>query len=61
MFIKEVVRKPPTPEQARINTLNDQAKRLQDQAKQARAQQKIRRAQADLARARTSPLPSQAV
>jgi len=53
MFIKEVVRKPPTPEQARINALNDQAKRLRDQAKQARAQQRIRKAQTDLARAKT--------
>jgi len=58
MFIKEVIRKPPSPEQARINTLNDQAKRLRDQAKQARAQQKIRKAQADLARVRAPVPPS---
>jgi len=58
MFIKEVIRKPPSPEQARINALNDQAKRLRDQAKQARARQKIRKAQADLARVRAPVPPS---
>jgi len=58
MFIKEVIRKPTSPEQARINALNDQAKRLRDQAKQARAQQRVRKARADLARARTFAPPS---
>jgi len=58
MIIKEVVRKPPTPEQARINALNDQAQRLRDQAKLVNAQQKMRKAQASLRQARQPQMPS---
>ena len=58
MFVSEVINKPLSPGQARIKSLNDQAKRLRDQAKQARAQQKVRKAQADLARARQLAIPS---
>jgi hypothetical protein len=60
MFVSEVINKPLSPEQARIKSLNDQAKRLRNQAKQARAQQKVRKAQADLARARQPSIPSAA-
>jgi hypothetical protein len=58
MLITEVIKKPPSPEQARIKSLNDQAKRLRDQAKQERARQKVRKAQADLSKARAASAPS---
>jgi len=58
MFIKEVIRKPTSPEQARISALNDQAKRLRDQAKLVNAQQKMRKAQASLRQARQPQMPS---
>ena len=38
-------RKPPTAEQQRIKSLNDQAKRYRDLAKQAKAQDRLRSAQ----------------
>jgi hypothetical protein len=61
MVIKEVIKKPLSPAQARVKALNDQAKRLRDQAKQAKAQQRLRKAQADLARANAPIPPSNAV
>jgi hypothetical protein len=39
-------KKPPTAEQQRIKSLNDQAKRYRDLAKQAKAQDRLRKAQA---------------
>jgi hypothetical protein len=38
-------KKPPTPEQQRIKSLNDQAKRYKDLARQAKAQERLRSAQ----------------
>jgi hypothetical protein len=61
MLIHEVIKKPPSPEQLRVNALNDQAKRLRTQAKQVKAQQRLRKAQADLARASAPSQPSLAV
>ena len=60
MWICEIT-KPLTPAEARINALDDQARRLRDQAKQARAQKRVRKAQADLARAQAPSPPSLAV
>jgi hypothetical protein len=37
-------KKPPTPEQQRIKSLNDQAKRYRDLARQAKAQERLRKA-----------------
>jgi hypothetical protein len=61
MLIHEVIKKSPSPEQLRVNALNDQAKRLRAQAKQVKAQQRLRKAQADLARASAPSQPSLAV
>ena len=61
MLIHEVIKKPPSPERVRVNTLNDQAKRLRAQAKQLKAQQRLRKAQADLARAVSPSQPLVAV
>ncbi len=49
MKIIEVTSKPPTPEQARIKSLQDQAKRAREAVKAERARQKIKKAQSQLA------------
>ncbi len=38
-------KKPPTPEQQRIKSLNDQAERYKNLAKQAKAQNRLKKAQ----------------
>ncbi len=47
-------KKPPTPEQQRIKSLNDRAKRYRDLARQAKAQDRLRSAQRNLATAMKS-------
>ena len=47
-------KKPPTAEQQRIKSLNDQAKRYRDLARQARAQDRLRTAQQSLAKSERS-------
>lgn len=49
MKIKEVTAKPLTPEQARIKSLQDQAKRAREAVKAERARQKIQQGQNQLA------------
>ena len=49
MKIIEVTSKPLTPEQARIKSLQDQAKRAREAVKAERARQKIRQGQNQLA------------
>ena len=49
MKIIEVTSKPLTPEQARIKSLQDQAKRAREAVKAERARQQIRKAQNQLA------------
>ena len=49
MKIKEVTTKPLTPEQSRIKSLQDQAKRAREAVKAERARQKIRQGQNQLA------------
>ncbi len=50
MKIIEVTSKPLTPEQARIKSLQDQAKRAKDAVKVERARQQIKKGQNQLAR-----------
>lgn len=50
MKIKEVTTKPLTPQQARIKSLQDQAKRARDAVKAERARQKIRQGQNQLSK-----------
>jgi hypothetical protein len=45
-------KKPPTPEQQRIKSLNDQAKRYRDLARQAKATQRLRSAETELKKAK---------
>jgi hypothetical protein len=47
-------KKPPTAEQQRIKSLNDQAKRYRDLAKQAKAQDRLRSAQRNASKAMRS-------
>ena len=49
MKIIEVTSKPLTPDQARIKSLQDQAKRAREAVKAERARQQIRKAQNQLA------------
>lgn len=49
MKVCEVVKGPLTPEQARIKSLQDQAKRAREALKAERARQKIKKAQNQLA------------
>ena len=55
MFVKEVAtvkpRKPLTPQQQRINTLQQQVKRSQEAVKAERQRQRVAKAQAQLVRA----------
>lgn len=48
MKVIEVTSKPPTPEQARIKSLQAQAKRAREAVKAERARQKIRQGQNQL-------------
>ncbi len=48
MKVCEVTKGPPTPEQARIKSLQNQAKRAREAVKAERARQKIRKAQNQL-------------
>ena len=50
MKIKEVTTKPLTPQQARIRSLQDQAKRARDAVKAERARQQMKKAQRNLAK-----------
>ncbi len=50
MRVFEITSKPPTPEQARIKSLQNQAKRARDAVKAERARQQIRNAQTQLAK-----------
>jgi hypothetical protein len=50
MRVFEITNKPPTPEQARIKSLQNQAKRASDAVKAERARQQIRKAQNQLAK-----------
>ena len=50
MKVCEVTKGPLTPEQARIKSLQDQAKRAGEAVKAERARQKIKKAQSQLAR-----------
>ncbi len=50
MKIIEVTSKPLTPEQARIKSLQDQARRAREAVKAERARQKIKLGQSQLAR-----------
>ena len=58
MLIKEVTtsqpQKPLTPQQQRLDTLKQQAKRSQDAVKAERQRQQVAKAQAQLAKARQS-------
>ncbi len=54
MKIKEVMNKPPTPEQARLKSMKDRVKRDQQAVKAERARQKIKAGQADLAKTLSS-------
>ena len=49
MKVIEVTNKPLTPEQARIKSLQDQARRAREAVKAERARQKIRQGQKQLA------------
>jgi hypothetical protein len=50
MKVCEVTSGPLTPEQARIKSLQDQARRAREAVKAERARQKIKKAQSQLAR-----------
>ncbi len=50
MRVLEITNKPLTPEQARIKSLQNQAKRARDAVKAERARQQIRKAQNQLAK-----------
>jgi len=50
MKIIEVTSKPLTPEQARIKSLQDQARRAREAVKAERARQKIKQGQSQLAK-----------
>lgn len=54
MKIKEVMNKPPTPEQAGLKSMKDRVKRDQQAVKAERARQKIKAGQADLAKTLSS-------
>ena len=54
MKIKEVMNKPPTPEQARLKSMKDRVKRDQQAVKAERARHKIKAGQADLAKTLSS-------
>lgn len=49
MKVYEVTKTPLTPEQARIKSLQDQAKRAREAVKAERARQQMRKAQSQLA------------
>lgn len=61
MLVKEVAtikpRKPLTPQQQRINALQQQAKRSQEAVKAERQHQRVAKAQAQLAKAKIPPQP----
>lgn len=61
MLIKEVTtsqpQKPLTPQQQRLDTLKQQAKRSQDAVKAERQRQQIAKAQAQLTKAKITPQP----
>ena len=61
MLIKEVAtikpQKPLTPQQQRLDTLKQQAKRSQDAVKAERQRQQVAKAQAQLAKTKIPPQP----
>jgi hypothetical protein len=50
MKVTELISKPLTPEQARIKSLQDQAKRAREAVKTEKARQKIKQGQSQLAK-----------